>query len=76
MIWKKFNMDIILSKIDNEPITRLMPVSAYGILWLQTHFDDDKWDDIASYDTVISLSDSKSLIKDANEAGVHTVSIT
>jgi len=69
-------MDIVLSKIDNEPITRLMPVTAYGIMWLQTHFEDDKWDEIASYDALLSIKDSELLLKDAKKAGVDTVSFT
>jgi len=69
-------MDIVLSKMDNEPITRLMPVTAYGIMWLQTHFENDKWDEIASYDALLSIKDSELLLKDAKKAGVDTVSFT
>ena len=62
--------------MDNEPITRLMPVTAYGIMWLQTHFENDKWDEIASYDALLSIKDSELLLKDAKKAGVDTVSFT
>ncbi len=65
---KKF-MDIWL--IDTDAGVELQPVSIHGMLWLQTHFEDEYWDAIASKQVMISLEDAKLLLADARQAGLN-----
>tara|TARA_B100000902_G_scaffold92805_1_gene96103 strand:- start:91 stop:360 length:270 start_codon:yes stop_codon:yes gene_type:complete len=63
-------MDICLITIDNNLNKSLQPKSALGMLWLQTHFEDDKWEALSKSTVIISEENSKLLIEDANNAGL------
>ncbi len=63
-------MDICLITIDNNLNTSLQPKSAVGMLWLQTHFENDKWEALSNSAVIISEENSKLLIEDAMNAGL------
>ena len=69
-------MDICLVNIDNNLNKSLKPTSVLGILWLQTHFDNEQWDAISNHEVIISEKNSKLLIKDATCAGLKIESLT
>ena len=64
-------MDICLITIDNDLNKSLQPKSAIGMLWLQTHFEDDQWDALSNSAVIISEENSKLLIEDATNAGLN-----
>jgi len=64
-------MDICLITIDNNLSKSLQPKTAFGMLWLQTHFDDDQWEAISNSTVIISEENSKLLIEDATNAGLN-----
>ncbi len=63
-------MDICLVTIDNKLNKSLQPKTAFGMLWLQTHFDDDQWEALSNSTVIISDENSKLLIEDATDAGL------
>ena len=63
-------MDICITNIDNKSNKSLTPLSIYGMLWLQTHFENDQWEALSHNKVIISEIDSKLLIEDANLAGI------
>ena len=63
-------MDISIKTIDNKSNKSLRPMSVHGMLWLQTHFENHQWEAISANKVIISDSDSKLLIEDANSAGI------
>ena len=63
-------MDICLITIDNNLNKSLQPKTAFGMLWLQTHFDDDQWEALSNSTVIISEENSKLLIEDATDAGL------
>ena len=63
-------MDICLTNVDNKFNKSLKPTSVHGMLWLQTHFEDDQWEALSENRVIISEADSKLLSKDANLAGI------
>ena len=63
-------MDICLITIDNNLNKSLQPKSAFGMLWLQTHFDNDQWEAISNSTVIISEKNSRLLIEDAMNAGL------
>ena len=64
------SMDICLTKVDNKCNKSIIPTSVHGMLWLQTHFEDEQWEALAESRVTISEIDSKLLCKDANLAGL------
>ena len=64
-------MDICLVTIDNDLNKSLLPKSAIGMLWLQTHFENDKWEALSNSTVIISEENSKLLIEDAKNAGLN-----
>ena len=68
---KKKLMDICLITIDNNSNKSLQPKSAIGMLWLQTHFDNDQWEALSNNTVIISEENSKLLIEDATNAGLN-----
>ena len=64
-------MDICLVTIDNNLNKSLQPKSALGMLWLQTHFENDQWEAISNSAVIISEENSKLLIEDATNAGLN-----
>ena len=63
-------MDICLTNVDNKCNKSIMPSSIHGMLWLQTHFEDEQWEALAESRVTISELDAKLLCKDAHSAGV------
>ena len=61
-------VDLLLAPMDST--NRLVPASAIGMLWLQTHFSDEHWDELSRGLVALSPSCSESLITDALEAGL------
>ena len=69
-------MDICLVDIDNNLNKSLNPTSVIGMLWLQTHFDNDQWVALSNDQVVISNENSKLLIEDAISAGLSIKSFS
>ncbi len=63
-------MDICLITIDNNLNKSLQPKSAIGMLWLQTHFENDQWESLSNSTVIISEENSQLLIEDATSAGL------
>ena len=63
-------MDICLVNIDNNSNKSLKPTSVIGMLWLQTHFEDNQWEALSNNQVIISKESSKLLVKDAISAGL------
>ncbi len=63
-------MDICLTNIDNKLNKSLQPKSAIGMLWLQTHFENEQWEALSNSTIIISEENSKLLIEDATDAGL------
>ena len=63
-------MDICLITIDNKLNKSLQPTSAIGMLWLQTHFENDQWEALSNNTVIISEGNSQLLIEDATKAGL------
>ena len=64
-------MDICLVNIDNNFNKSLKPTTVIGMLWLQTHFDNDQWDALSNNEVIVSKENSKLLVKDAISAGLN-----
>jgi hypothetical protein len=64
-------MDICLITIDKNLNKSLQPKSANGMLWLQTHFENDQWEAFSNSTVIISEENSKLLIEDATNAGLN-----
>ena len=69
-------MDICLVNIDNNLNKSLKPTSVIGMLWLQTHFEDNQWEALSNNQVIISKENSKLLIKDAISAGLKIKSFS
>ena len=69
-------MDICLVNIDNNLNKSLQPISVIGMLWLQTHFDNNQWEALSNNEVIISKENSKLLVKDATSAGLKIESIS
>ena len=63
-------MDICLITVDNKQNKSLQPKSAIGMLWLQTHFENDQWEALSNSKVIISDENSKLLFEDATNAGL------
>ncbi len=69
-------MDICITSVDNESNKSLRPLSIHGMLWLQIHFENEQWEALSDNKVIISETDSKLLIEDANLAGVRIESMS
>jgi len=69
-------MDICLVNIDNNLNKSLKPISVIGMLWLQTHFENDQWEALSNNAVIISKENSELLIKDAMSAGLNIESVS
>ena len=63
-------MDICLINLDNKCNKSIIPSSVHGMLWLQTHFEDEQWEALSESRVIISETDAKLLYKDADLAGL------
>ena len=61
-------MDISLIK--SEESTILRPISIHGMLWLQTHFENEHWEAISAQRVKISNLEVNNLFEDALNAGL------
>ncbi len=61
-------MDIWL--IETEEGTIIRPESIHGMLWLQTHFENEHWEAISSNQVRLPISDARILSNDALDAGL------
>ena len=64
-------MDICLITIDKNLNQSIQPKSAIGMLWLQTHFENDQWEALSNNTVIISKESSKLLTEDATNAGLN-----
>ena len=71
LVQRKKLMDISLVTIDNKLNKSLQPQTAIGMLWLQTHFENDQWEALSNSTVIISEENSKLLIEDATNAGLN-----
>ena len=46
----------------------VVPQSIHGVLWLQTHFHEDNWDDLTAGAVTIAHHDAAMLVIDAEDA--------
>jgi hypothetical protein len=69
-------MDICLVNIDNNSNKSVKPTSVIGMLWLQTHFEDNQWEALSNNQVIISKENSKLLVKDAISAGLKIKSFS
>ena len=69
-------MDICLVNIDNNLNKSLEPTSVIGMLWLQTHFENDQWEALSNNRVIISEENSKLLVQDAISAGLSIKSFS
>ena len=76
MVRFKKLMDICLINIDNDSNKSIQPISALGMLWLQTHFENDQWEALSNNAVIISKENSELLIKDAISAGLKIESFS
>ena len=72
----KKSMDICLITIDNKLNKSLQPISAIGMLWLQTHFENDHWEALSNNTVIISKESSKLLVEDATNSGLNVKSFS
>ena len=64
-------MDICLITINNNSYKSIKPNTAVGMLWLQTHFENDTWEALSNSTVIISEENSQLLIEDATNAGLN-----
>ena len=69
-------MDICLVDIDNNSNKSLKPTSIIGMLWLQTHFEDNQWEALSNNQVIISKENSQLLVNDAISAGLNIKSFS
>ena len=69
-------MDICLVDVDNNSNKSLKPTSVIGMLWLQTHFEDNQWEALSNNQVIISKENSKLLVNDAISAGLNIKSFS
>jgi len=69
-------MDICLVNIDSKLNKSLQPTSVFGMLWLQTHFENDQWVALSNNQVIISQENSKLLVEDAISAGLSIKSLS
>lgn len=48
----------------------VVPQSIHGVLWLQTHFPPDEWDDLTDGAVVLKPQNAEMLLIDARSAGL------
>ena len=69
-------MDFCLVNIDNHSNKSLQPTSVIGMLWLQTHFENEQWEALSNNQVIVSKENSKLLVKDALIAGLKIKSFS
>ena len=64
--------DIFLDKL-NDSSVRIQPRSVHGMLWLQTHFDDDAWYCLSVGAIGINHQDAIHLSQEAELSGLRVL---
>ena len=62
-------MDIWLIGTDSG--THIRSTSVHGMLWLQTHFEEEHWESIADNLVKIPNLEARDLAEDATAAGIN-----
>ena len=67
--------------INSNDRVHVRAASVHGMLWLQTHFESNHWEAIASDQVTVAKSNAQMLVQDAKEAGliinsVHTIAFS
>ena len=62
-------MDIQLINVIDKVF--VVPQSILGVLWLQTHFDEDSWDDLTNGAVVLKPHNAAMLVIDAESGGLN-----
>ena len=57
-----------LQLVDVVDKVYVVPQSIHGVLWLQTHFHEDNWDDLTTGAVTIAHHDAAMLVIDAEDA--------
>ena len=57
-----------LQLVDVVDKVYVVPQSIHGVLWLQTHFHKDNWDDLTTGAVTIAHHDAAMLVIDAEDA--------
>ena len=61
--------------INSNDRVHVRAASVHGMLWLQTHFESNHWEAIASEQVTLNKSNAQMLVQDAKEAGLIINSI-
>ena len=69
-------MDICLINNKNNSTKSIQPTSVLGMLWLQTHFENDQWEALSNNAVIISKENSELLVEDATHAGLTIESVS
>ena len=56
--------------INSSERVHVRAASVHGMLWLQTHFESNHWEAIASEQVTLNKSNADLLAQDAKEAGL------
>ena len=56
--------------INSNDRVHVRAASVHGMLWLQTHFESNHWEAIASEQVTLNKTDADLLAQDAKEAGL------
>ena len=61
--------------INSSERVHVRAVSVHGMLWLQTHFESNHWEAIATEQVILNKSSADLLVQDAKEAGLIVNSV-
>lgn len=64
--------DIYLDRLSNECV-RVQPRSVFGMLWLQTHFKNEHWEQLSQGAVGIDVPSANFLSQDAGMSGLHVI---
>ena len=56
--------------INSNDRVHVRAASVHGMLWLQTHFESNHWEAIASEQVTLNKSNAQMLVQDAKQAGL------
>jgi len=48
----------------------VIPKTAAGMMWLQTHFDKEEWENLSESSVTVSIFDAETMVDDARQAGL------
>ena len=64
--------DIFLDALGKNTV-RIQPRTIHGMLWLQTHFEDEHWEMLSFGAVGLDLNNAITLSQDAELSGLHVV---